>query len=164
MSPSAQLRIYNKRIQNAIFQEQKSAAKDLIQIVIDAIKLRVRKANQLASGATIPENKDSTVKYRERYSSNLSSDTSPGESNATATGQLLDSMKGKASGTKIKIELKDKRSRELSGSKSKLTNSQVNFWYEKLKGEWFALSKDEGEEVFDYVKERIRKAIIKVSK
>ena len=50
MNPSAQLRIYEKKIKNAVFQAQKRAAKELIQIIIDAIRLRTRMLKELANG------------------------------------------------------------------------------------------------------------------
>lgn len=163
-SPSAQMRIIQKRIQNAVFQAQKKAARELIQVIIDAIRTRTRLLGELASGKAIPKNEDSTIKYRERYARNLDADTSPGTSNATATGQMLNSMKGKAVGAKIIIDLKSGRRKELSGSKSTQTNTEVNKYYEEKKGEWFALSKEEKQEAIDYATEIIKEEIKKVSK
>lgn len=170
-SPSAQMRIIQRKIQNAVFQAQKKAARELIQVIIDAIRTRTRLLGELADGTPIPSNEDSTVKYRQRYSKNLDSDTSPGNSNATATGQLLNSMKGKASGTKITIDLKSGRRKELSGSKSTQTNTQVNEYYENIKGEygpkkreWLKLSETEKQEAIDYATEIIKEEIKKVLK
>ena len=91
-------------------------------------------------------------------------DTSPSTSNATATGQMLNSMKGKASGTKITIELNATRKGELNGKRSKLSNSEVNKYYEQGKGEWFALQEAEKQEALDYATEIIKEEIRKVSK
>jgi hypothetical protein len=164
MTASAQLRIIQKKIANATFQAQKKAARELVQILIDTIRTRTRLLGELASGKTIPRNEDSTVRYRERYSDRLDSDTSPATSNATATGQLLNSMKGKAIGTKIVIDLKTGRRKELSGSKSKITNTEVNKYYQEKKGEWFALQEAEKEEAIAYAAEIIKQEIQKVSK
>jgi hypothetical protein len=164
MTASAQLRIQQKKIQNAIFQAQKKAARELVQILIDAIRTRVRLMHELASGSKIPALKASTIKGRERYANNLDADTTPSTSNATATGQMLNSMKGKATGTKITIDLKTGRRKELAGNKSKLTNSQVNKYYEESKGEWFALQAAEKEEAIAYAAEIIKQEIQKVSK
>lgn len=164
--PSAQLRIMKKRIENAIFQAQKKAARELVQVIIDAIRTRTRLLGELANGESISSKPLSKgyIKQRERHSSNLDSDTSPSTSNATATGQMLNSMKGKASGTKITIDLKTGRRRELSGSKSTQTNTQVNKYYEENKGEWLALSISEKQEALDYATEIIKQEIKNVSK
>jgi hypothetical protein len=164
MTASAQLRIAQKKIQNAVFQGQKRAARELVQVLIDAIRTRTRLMKELANGSPIPKLEASTVKQRERYSRNLDSDTQPATSNATATGQLLNSMKGKAVGTKVTIDLKTGRRKELSGSKSKLTNTEVNKYYEEKKGEWFGLQPIEREEAIAYAAEIIKQEIIKVSK
>jgi hypothetical protein len=164
MTASAQIRIFEKKIKNAIFQAQKKAAREIVQVLIDAIRTRVRLMHELASGSKIPSLKPSTIKARERYSQNLDADTSPSTSNATATGQMLNSMKGAANGTKITIELKKGRGKELAGNKSKLTNSQVNKYYEESKGEWFALQAEEKEEAIAYATEIIKEEIRKVLK
>jgi hypothetical protein len=164
MTASAQLRIAQKKIKNAIFQAQKKAARELIQIIIDAIRTRVRLMHELANGSKISALEPSTIKNRERYAKNLDADTSPSTSNATATGQMLNSMKGKASGTKITIDLRTGRGKELAGNKSKLTNAQVNKYYEGKKGEWFALQDVEKEEAISYAAEIIKEEIKKVSK
>jgi len=164
MTASAQLRIAQRKIQNALFQAQKKAARELVQILIDTIRTRTRLLKELASGSPIPNLSPSTIKSRERYSRNLDSDTSPNTSNATATGQMLNSMKGKAVGTKITIDLKTGRRKELSGSKSKLTNSEVNKFYEEKKGEWFNIQEAERQEAIDYAAEIIKQEILKVSK
>ena len=164
MKPSAQIRLRQKAIKNAVFQAQKKAAKELVQILIDAIRMRVRQLHLLSNEKTIPKLKPSTVLYRERYSKNLAQDTSPKTSNATATGQMIDSMRGKATGTKITIDLKPARKKELSGSKSTQTNVEVNKWYEKGKGEWFGLSEKDKQEGIDYATELIKEEIKKVLK
>jgi hypothetical protein len=77
---------------------------------------------------------------------------------------MLNSMKGKATGTKITIDLKTGRRKELDGRKSSLTNSQVNEYYEKQKGEWFGLQDSEINELIDYATESIKEEIKKVLK
>ena len=162
---SAQLRIYQKKIKNAIFQAQKKAARELIQIIIDTIRTRTRLLKQLANGSTIPALESAAYKkLRAKNANRLDADTSPNESNATATGQMLNSMKGKATGAKITIDLKSGRRKELTGNKSTQTNTQINSHYEKSKGEWFALQQSEKEEAIAYAAEIIKQEIQKVSK
>lgn len=178
-NPSAQMRIIQKKIERAVFQAQKIAARQLVQVLIDAIRTRVRLLKELADGAPIPGFPNSVVtkngkkitlpyslyvKQRERYSSRLDADTAPDVSNATATGQMLNSMKGKANGTKITIDLKTGRRKELSGAKSSLTNSQVNKYYEEKKGEWFNISDTERAEAIDYASKIIKEELKKVLK
>ena len=170
-APNAQLRIIQKKIERAVFQAQKIAARQLVQILIDAIRTRTRLLGELADGSSVPSNEGSTVKYRERYAKNLDSDTSPDKSNATATGQLLNSMKGKAVGARITIDLKTGRRKELSGSSSRTTNSKVNEYYENVKGEygpkkreWLKLSDEERAEAIDYASEIIKEELKKVLK
>ena len=171
MKASASLRLQQRKIKNAVFQAQKKAARELVQVLIDVIRTRTRLLGELVDGKPIPGNEESTIKYRERYSKNLDSDTTPQKSNATATGQLLNSMKGKAVGTKITIDLKTGRRRELSGSKSKLTNTEVNEYYENRdlkygpkKREWFGLQDNEINELIDYATDLIKEEIKKVLK
>ncbi len=58
--------------------------------------------------------------------SNLSSNTSPGKSNLTATGQMLDSITSTARKAKIIIEIPDnKRSPGLLGESTDLTNADL---------------------------------------
>lgn len=162
---SAQLRIYQKKIQNAIFQAQKKAARELIQIIIDTIRTRTRLLKELANGSKIPAlESEAYKKLRAKYANRLDADTSPNESNATATGQMLNSMKGKANGTKITIGLKSGRRKELDKRKPSQTNTQINSHYEKGKGEWFALQQSEKQEAIDYATEIIKEEIKKVSK
>lgn len=170
MKASAALRLYQKKINNAVYQGQKKAARELVQVIIDVIRTRTRLLKQLANGNQIPEfkkdseGKSSYIKTRERFSNRLDSDTAPETSNATATGQMLNAMKGKAVGTLISIDLKTGRRKELNKTKPKLTNSEVNKYYEESKGEWFQLQKEEREEAVTYAAEIIKQEILKVSK
>lgn len=166
MKASAALRLQQKKIKNAVFQAQKKAARELVQVLIDVIRTRTRLLGEFADGTKIAS-KELSNKYiqaRKRYSNRLDPDTTPETSNATATGQMLNSMKGKAVGTKITIDLKTGRRKELDGRKSNLTNSQVNEYYEKQKGEWFNLQDSEINELIDYATESIKEEIKKVLK
>ena len=54
MTASAQIRIAQKKIKNAVFQAQKKAARELVQILIDVIRTRTRLLKELANGSAIP--------------------------------------------------------------------------------------------------------------
>jgi hypothetical protein len=166
LKASSALRLQQKKIKNAVFQAQKKAARELVQVLIDVIRTRARLLGEFADGTKIAakELSDKYIQARKRYANRLDPDTTPETSNATATGQMLNSMKGKAAGTKITIDLKTGRRKELNGSKSRLTNSQVNQYYEEEKGEWFGLQEKEKEEAIDYATEIIKEEIKKVLK
>ena len=65
------------------------------------------------------------TKGKGKRNKNLSMLTTPSKSNLTATGQLLDSMKSRSFNSKIIISFNETRFKELSGKKSKLSNSEV---------------------------------------
>jgi hypothetical protein len=148
----------NRKLQVKIKVATRLAVKEVIQIVIDIIKVRVRLEGEGKSGS-FKELKESTIKYRERYAARLHPDTSPSTSNVTATGQMLDALSGKSSGNKVTIFIKDnKRRRELSGSKSKITNNQVRSYVEKER-EFLVLSEQDKREVIEVAVEIIRQSI-----
>jgi len=98
--------------------------------MVDTIKVRTRVGKGVDNGKLkkLKPLSTSYIKLRELYESNLSSLTKPNKSGLTATGQMLDSIRFKISGLirkKIIIFFDNKRSGELSGAKSRLTNSQV---------------------------------------
>lgn len=103
----------------------------------------------------------STIKNRKRYKNNLSSKTRPGRSNATATGQMLDSLTVSGRRGGFKIFLKPKRTRELSGSRSKIGNDEVAFWYEKNGRQFLALTREEKRKLLDRVTKELNKDIEK---
>jgi len=69
--------------------------------------------------------KDSTKKQRRRYQRNLTSKTTPGRSNISATGQLLDSVRGRASGAELIVFALNNRTRSLSGGRSSARHSDI---------------------------------------
>jgi hypothetical protein len=111
------------------------AVKEVVKLVPEQIRIRTQLGKDL-KGGKIKRLAASTVAYRRRYSDNLDSNTSPGRSNLTATGQLLRAIEAKADKNKIVISLKNKRSRDLSGASSKVSNSEVKDFQED-KGRFF---------------------------
>jgi hypothetical protein len=102
--------------------------------VSELIPAQIRKRTQLGKdlkGGKIKPIENSTKAYRKRYSKNLDSNTTPNRSNLTATGQLLNSIESKAKGLVYEITLKDKRSKDLSGSTSKASNTEIKDFQEK---------------------------------
>lgn len=138
----------------------REAAKQLLKIIPELIKYRTR-SGASATGS-LKSLAESTKEYRKRYSSNLSSETSPGESNLTATGQLLDAIIGKATDNGLTFTInRKKRKGELSGGKSDLTNEEVRKYVEQSR-EFLLMGKEDLKEAIelasDIIKEEYRKA------
>lgn len=161
---SKKLEELSKQIQIKVKLAQVKAAREIAALIPELIRLRTRGAGEGVDGP-LKGLEDSTEKYRERYKDNLHPDTSPKESNLTATGQLLDSIKGKNIGSKVVIEpSKGKRKGELSGGKSKLSNREV-LKYVELNGRKFhELNKEERAEIIKLVEQIIRDEISSVIK
>jgi hypothetical protein len=156
---SKKLELLKNKLKVRLKLAQAKAAKAIAQAIPDLIKIRTRLEGEGIKGK-LKKLEKTTIAYRERYSQNLSSDTSPGESNLTATGQLLDSIKSKSVGSKVIAEFKKgKRKGELSGSKSKLTNQEVNKYVEKNGRAFFDLTKEEMQDAEDLATEIIKKEI-----
>lgn len=107
--------------------------------VDNAIRVRTR-LGKGDDNKKFKELKASTKKKRKRYEKNLSEFTRPDKSNLTATGQMLDSIKSKTDGSKIIMGFKEKRTNELDGTPSKLTNSDVAIFSEQLGRLFFGLT------------------------
>lgn len=156
---SKKLSLLNKKIQVKIKLAQVKAAKVLAEIIPDVIRIRTRLEGEGVSGS-LKSLKASTIKNREKYKDNLHPDTSPSESNLTATGQLLDAIQGKSAGSKVTIDIKKgKRKGELYGNKSKISNKEVRRHVEDNGREFLDLSKDEKKESEELAKEIILEEI-----
>lgn len=152
---SKKLELLKKKLQVRKKLAQVKAAKELAIVIPEVIKIRTRLDGEGINGP-LNELQESTEKYRTRYRENLHPDTSPGKSNLTATGQLLDAIKGKSSGSKVTIEIKGgKRKGELSGARSKLTNKEVRKYVEDNGRKFFELSEKEREEATQLAKDII---------
>jgi len=158
MSASDTIAKLNRKLQVKIRVATREAAKEIIQVVIDVIKIKARFEGEGKSGS-FDELEETTVKYRQRYAKNLHPDTEPSKSNITATGQMLDALTGKSSGSKVTVFIKNnKRKKELSGARSTLTNEQVRSHVEKVR-EFLVLSEQDKKEVIDVATEIIRQSI-----
>ena len=148
MSAAETINKLNRKLQVKVRVATREAAKEVIQVVIDIIRLKARLEGEGKSGK-FKELAESTIKYRERYERRLHPDTTPSTSNLTATGQLLDALSGKSSGDKVTIFIKkNKRRKELSGSKSGITNDEVRAFVEKER-EFLYLSEQDKKEVIE---------------
>lgn len=91
--------------------------------------------------------------------------TSPEESNATATGQMLNAIIGGKNNNTLSFRIDGEtiRKGELSGKKSKLTNDEVRALYENMGREFFDLTEEERKEAIDIaykiIKDELTRAI-----
>ena len=135
--------------------------KEFAVLIPELVKARTRLGGGLTG--SLPSLKPSTIRSRTRYSTNLSSDTSPAESNLTGTGQLLDAMQAKITQNKIVVTVNTKkRKTELSGAKGKLTNNEVRKYVEDAGFNFFDLTDDERKELIDLAEKIIIDEIKKV--
>jgi hypothetical protein len=122
--PEDVLKKVGDRLKIKIRLAKNAAARELAGLIPELVKIRTRGAGDGVNGP-LKDLESSTIKYRERYDDNLHPETTPTTSNLTATGQLLDSLKGRNVGSKVIVEPKGRRTQELSGERSRKTNKQV---------------------------------------
>lgn len=157
MSAASTIESLRKKYSGRLKIIQRKVAKQVAQAIVDVVALRTRQEGEGSNGR-LKKLEKSTVDNRERYSSNLHPDTSPSQSNLTATGQLLDSLQFKIVDGKIVVTVnKKKRKQTLSGGKDKSTNDQVRKYLEDLSKdfEFLKLSKEEVQEVTDLSRQLI---------
>lgn len=161
---SKKLELLKKKLEVKTKLAQAKAAKALAETIPEVIKLRTRQEGEGVNGK-LKSLASSTKKYRERYEDNLHPDTSPGQSNLTGTGQLIDAIQGKSAGTKVTVDIKQgKRKGELSGGKSKLSNKEVRKYVEEAGREFLELSNQERKEAEELAKDIILEEIKSVIK
>jgi len=135
--------------------------KEFAVLIPELVKARTILGGGLTG--SLPNLKPSTIRNRTRYSTNLSSDTSPSESNLTGTGQLLNAIQAKVTEGKIVVTVNTKkRKNELSGAKGKLTNNEVRKYAEDAGFNFFDLTTDERQELIDLAEKIIIDEIKKV--
>jgi hypothetical protein len=96
--------------------------------------------------------------FRAKKKGDLSNQTTPNRSNATATGQMLDSIQGTRSQLSFRFFFQGKRSKELSGS-SRLSNEEVAKYYQQNGRPFFTLTKAEVNQFTRKIKDVLTKRI-----
>lgn len=139
--PEAVLERIRLRFKNLTIDFSKTKEfKAIAESIPDEIRVRTR------LGKDVNNNKLKSldpkyVKKREKHSNKLSKFTTPGRSNLTATGQMLDAIKSIVKGTSIIIELDDTRKRELDGSSPRNGNNDILRFNEEKGRSFFGLAK-----------------------
>jgi hypothetical protein len=159
MSAEQSLAALKRKYQVRIKIAQREVAKELAQVIVDFIRLRTQEEGYGTKG-TLDELDEKYIEQR-RKSKRLSSKTTPEKSNATATGQMIDALKGSSSGSTAKVVIKDSgRRKELNGGKSGLTNNEVRQFFEDNGREFLKLSPEEKSDMVDIatklIKERLK--------
>jgi hypothetical protein len=140
-----------------------AAINRLLKVIPSMIFTRV-KSGEGINGKLKPLAK-STISQRKTYSDNLDITTSPSESNATATGQMLNAIVGGKNNNGLSFKINDKKRKgELSGAKSKLTNNQVRKLYEDSGRDFFELTEEERKEANDIAVEIIKDELTRAIK
>jgi hypothetical protein len=164
MTPDEKLASIKARYSGRIKIILQQVARDLVDPIIDLIKIRTQIEGEGTKGSLSPLS-SSYIKQRERYADNLSSETSPKKSNLTATGQLIDALTGKAGGGKVVVTINKKRRKpDVSGSRSGLTNDQVRKYAEENGREFLKLSEAEKKEVTEIATQLINEKLSKLLK
>lgn len=168
MKASDKLNKISKGLDDVFEKEVKKGTLDaIIENIIKLITVRTRlgkgvekfggQANKLDALTSKPY-----IARRKKFKSDLASGiTTPKKSNATATGQMLDSMQGERKGLRFTFSFKGNRKGELGGYRSRISNSEVARWYGK-KRSFFTLSKTERQNVIRQISEIMNKRIKKV--
>jgi hypothetical protein len=130
-----------------IIQENPSAFDFLLVDVPELIRKRTRlgKGVSTTGGPLEPlkKRKPNTRYEQLRKSANLSSETTPGRSNLTASGQLLESIVGERSQASFRFFFRDSRKPGIDGRSSSSTNSQIARGQREQGRPFFFLSKTE---------------------
>lgn len=163
MTPEEKIRQIKNKYSGKLRIIQQKVALQLAKSLVDYIKLRTREEGDGTNGSL----KSLSVKYieqRTKKSNRLHPDTSPEKSNLTATGQMLDALRGRAGGGKVTIDIKPtSRKKELNGKKSGLNNNQVRQYVEDAGREFLKLSPQEKQEVIDLATQLINDELASLS-
>lgn len=129
--------------------------------IVDQIRRRTRLGFGVdASGNQVPlkQLEKSTIDSRRRNSRRLSPFTRPKRSNLTATGQLLNAIRGASAENTIQISFDEFRGRDLTGAGSSNTNSQIAGFVSKLRP-FFKISNAEFVEIERKITDRVNRLI-----
>ena len=132
-------------------------------LIPELIKIRTRGQGQGVK-SSLPKLSPVTIALREKYKSNLHPETSPGESNLTATGQLLEAIEGKIKSGGITFSInKKRRKKELFGNRSKVTNEEVRSFVERAGFNFFDIAEQDRKELIELAEkiiiDEIKKAL-----
>ena len=150
------------KLERATNQGIIKAARLLAKMLPDVIRKRTESG--MGIGGPLKQLSPNYIKFREKYSNRLAKTTTPETSNLTATGQLLKSIIGQASGFVVRIFISDKPRRKGLASKTTTTNKQIRGYVEKQGREFFDLKYSEKQMIEKFAAETIKQEIKKAFK
>ena len=163
MTPDEKIRQIKNKYSGKLKIIQQKVALKLAKDLVEYIKLRTREEGDGTKGKLDPLSKK-YIEYRAKKSNRLHPDTTPSKSNLTATGQMLDALRGRAAGGKVTVDIKpNTRRKELSGKRSGLNNNQVRQYVEDAGREFLKLSPEEKQEVIDLATQLINEELAGLS-
>jgi hypothetical protein len=163
MTPEQKLNQLKNKYAGKLRIIQQKVALKIAQGLVEYIKIRTQQEGEGTDG-TLDRLSEKYIKHRTKYESRLSPDTDPGRSNLTATGQMLNALRGRAGGGKVTIDIKPTtRRKELGGKKSGLNNNQVRQYVEDAGREFLKLSPDEKKDVIDLATQLINEELARLS-
>lgn len=136
----------------------------LIQEIPRIIKVRTRLGKGVSDKGELKplkKLKKSYVIIRERNKSDLSSETTTGRSNLTATGQMLENIQGTRQGTRFIFTFRDKRKKSAFDNGS-LTNGEVAGYVRDNGRPFFLLSESEKKGLQRRVSAILKRAVRKI--
>lgn len=165
MSFKTDLASFQKGVQAALELATSAAVKrEIAEDFAEQIRQRTRKGKGV-SKAGGPENNlkkllPSTIAARKRKAKkgDLHPETSPSKSNLTDTGQMLDSLKGRAINDLIELSFSGKR------KKSAVTNSEVAVYQEATGRRFFNLSNLDIKRLTNIMSDKLTRAVDRVFK
>lgn len=149
---------YNKIIPDYLkSKEFELVAKTALKSFIDRVK-----RGFMPDMSKIPDfTSDAYFELRNRYKANLGRLGKVKKSNATATGQMIDSMLHEVTRDGFFLYVSEStRKGELNGSPSKLTNAEVAAWY-NLNRNIFDFSKPETQRIIRLIRSDLTKLFTK---
>lgn len=127
---SDQLIAINAKYQKSIDGYIKSKQFEIVAMSAMNDFIKRVKRGYMPDMSKIPGLSDSYMELRERYKKNLGKLAKVKLSNATATGQMLDSIVWEITSVGFALVIRDTaRSKELTGKDSKLNNAEVAGYY-----------------------------------
>lgn len=185
MTPEEKIRQFKEKYGKRIKEITKEVTKDTGEMAYDLLYLRT-KAGEGTNGP-LKALSPSYVDFRKRWSAFLADDTSPSESNLTATGQLLDALFLRVVADKFFIKVNSKNREEglggenleevkrdvykgkgkdrkkvgekTTGYQSRLTNDQVRKFVEDAGRVFLEFNEDEKRQIREYAADLFREKL-----
>lgn len=185
MTPEEKIRQFKDKYGKRIKEITKEVTKDTGEMAYDLLYIRTKSG--FGTNGPLKALSPSYVDFRKRWSAFLADDTSPSESNLTATGQLLDALFLRVVADKFFIKVNSKNREEglggesleevkrdvykgkgkdrkkvgekTTGYQSRLTNDQVRKFVEDAGRVFLEFNEDEKRQIREYAADLFREKL-----